>query len=233
MDINTRTLWIRGIGLALVAGVLGYVTSVHAPAIVRLISNTHRFHDYLNSFGVWSALVFIVFQALQVVISPIPGELTQVAGGFVYGTYVGTVYSLIGILIGSVIAFYIARWFGFPLMRLLVPERMLEKFKFLINTPKAEIGMFILFFIPGVPKDVLTYVAGLTPVNPVHFFIMATAARLPGILLSSFIGAHVEEKEYTQVFIASALAVAVFVFGVIFRENIVRRIKRHHPPASN
>jgi uncharacterized membrane protein YdjX (TVP38/TMEM64 family) len=222
---NKSAVWLKVAVLVVVVVALAYVSITYAPAISRLVCNTAKFRAYLLSFGSWSAAVFILIQALQVVIAVIPGELTQLAGGFVYGTFWGTVYSEAGLLLGSVIAFYIARMFGYPLLKVLVPKSHLDKFGFLINNPKGEFGLLVLFLIPALPKDTLTYLAGLTPLKPLRFIFLALVARLPGVLLSSYIGAHVEKHRYTEVIIASAAAIALFIVGVLIREKILRRVR--------
>jgi uncharacterized membrane protein YdjX (TVP38/TMEM64 family) len=225
---NRKNLWIRVAGLALLVVALVYVGIRYVAPLTRLVSNTERFNDYIQSFGAWGVLVFMGMQVLQVVVAPIPGELTQLAGGFIYGTVWGTVYSVAGILVGSVIVFFAGRLFGFPLVKALIPADKLQKFDFLINNPKAELFMLLLFLIPGSPKDILTYIAGVTPVRSLHFILPAMVARLPGILLSSYIGAHVEEQRYMEVIIASAIAVGLFLVGVLFQDRLTRSLKRRH-----
>jgi uncharacterized membrane protein YdjX (TVP38/TMEM64 family) len=232
MNINRKALWGRLLLLVLVVAGLGYATVRYAAPLTRLISDTSRFSDYLQSFGGWGELVFVSIQALQVVISPIPGELTQLAGGFIYGTLWGVVYSVAGILLGATIAFFIGRLFGFPLLKIILPARALQKFRFVINNPKAELTMLMLFLIPGIPKDVLTYIAGLTPVRPVRFLLTAMVARFPGILLSSFIGAHVEEQKFVQVFIASGVAVGLFIAGVLWRDRMIQALHPKRPKSA-
>ena len=78
--------------------------------------------------------------------------------------------------------FYAARLLGYPLVRLLVPPTQLEKFSFMLSSSKSEAAMFILFLIPGIPKDILTYIAGITPVKPLRFFVIITIGRLPALL---------------------------------------------------
>lgn len=226
MNADKKALWWRIAGLAVITALLTWATIRYVGPLTRLIGDTARFADYLKSFGAWGALVFVGFQAIQVVIAPIPGEVTQFAAGFVYGTVWGTILALVGTVVGSAIALAIARLFGFPLLKILLPASALDKFSFLINKPKAELVMLILFLVPGAPKDVLTYIGGLTPVKPLRFLITATVARFPGILLSAFIGAHVEEHKYVQVIVASCLALGVFVAGVLFQDRIVRRMQR-------
>ncbi|MEI6563720.1 MAG: VTT domain-containing protein [bacterium] len=223
--MNQRQLWVKGLVLV---GILALVTLAamrYTVPLTRLISNADKFGEYLASFGIWGAAVFVLIQAVQVVVAPIPGELTQFAGGFIYGTLPGTVFSILGILAGSVIVFGLGRLFGLPLIKVLIPEKAFTKFGFLLNHPKTELAILILFLIPGSPKDILTYLAGLTPVKPLRFFVASMVARFPGILLSSYIGAHVEEKAYGPVIAASVIALGLFVAGVLMQDRLVALFK--------
>lgn len=211
--------------LLVVIGLIYFGIRFTAP-VTHLISDSEKFGKYLQSFGAWGDVIFILAQVLQVVVAPIPGELMQVAGGFIYGTVWGTVYSVGGILLGSIVVFGFSRWFGYPLLKLVVPENALRKFSFIINHPKTELVILVLFLVPGSPKDVLTYMAGLTPVKPLRFLLAAMVARFPGILLASYIGAHVETREYHAVIIASLLALGLFVSGVLLQDRITRFLQR-------
>lgn len=225
--MNNRGLWVKVLGLIAIAAVLGFVTVKYAVPLTRFFGNANKVGDYLASFGTWGAAVFVLLQAVQVMIAPIPGEFTQFAGGYIYGTVPGTVLSLMGILLGSLVAFGLGRLCGLPLLRVVMSQRTFEKFSFLLNHPKTELVILILFLIPGSPKDIMTYLAGLTPVRPLHFFVAAMVARFPGILLSSYIGAHVEAKAYGPVLVASVIAIGLFVAGVLLQDRLVRMFKRH------
>jgi len=225
---NRKSVWGRAALLVLVLAGVIYVGLRYAAPLTRFIGDTDRFSKYIQSFGSWGIVVFMATQVIQVVVAPIPGELTQFAGGFIYGTIYGTAYSMTGILVGSMIVFCAGRLFGFPLLKTIIPGDKLQKFEFLINNPKAEILMLVLFLIPGSPKDILTYIAGLTPVRPLRFLLPAMVARFPGILLSSFIGAHVEENRYAEVIVASAIAIGLFIFGVLFQDRLTRFIRHRH-----
>ncbi len=191
------------------------------PRITELASKPEELKDMLSSFGWKGILVFIGFQVLQVVVAAIPGEFVQIAGGYVYGTIAGTLYSLAGIVTGSVLVFTIARLIGYPVVKLFVTPKQLEKFRFMMNSNKSEAAMFILFLIPGIPKDILTYIAGLTPVRPLKFFVIITIGRLPALLGSSFIGHNTQKGNYGMVIAVSAVAVALFAAGLIFRDRII------------
>ncbi len=200
---------------------LVYLGIRFGPRITELASKPEELKDMLNSFGWKGILIFIGFQVLQVVVAAIPGEFVQIAGGYVYGTIAGTLYSLAGIVTGSVFVFAIARLIGYPVVKLFVTPKQLEKFSFMMNSNKSEAAMFILFLIPGIPKDILTYIAGLTPVKPLKFFVIITIGRLPALLGSSFIGHNTQKGNYGIVIAVSVVAVVLFAVGLIFRDRII------------
>ena len=205
-------------------GVLVFVTIRFGPELTRLVSNQDKLREWLRSYGYKGAAVFILLQVLQVVVAAIPGEVVQLAGGYVYGVFPGTALSLAGILIGSIIVFYVSRFLGFSLVKTFVSEKNLQKFEFMMNHPKSEVIMLVLFLIPGIPKDVLTYIAGLTPVKPLRFFIIITVARFPGLFGSAFIGANWQKGNYTAVIITSVLAVVLFTAGLLLKDRIIKAV---------
>jgi len=198
-----------------------------APSITALLSSPEKARGFLLSFGFKSVFVFILLQVLQVVIAVIPGEVVQITGGYVYGIFLGTVYSVVGILLGSLLAFFLVRIIGYPVVKAFVPQKQLNKFNFMINNEKSEITMFVLFLIPGLPKDVLTYIAGLTPVKPLRLFIIVMIARLPGILVSSVIGTNIQSKNYLTVVIISVCAIVLFVAGLLLKNRIIDAVAKY------
>ncbi|HEX2945015.1 MAG TPA: TVP38/TMEM64 family protein [Clostridia bacterium] len=212
--------------IALFLGAMAFLTVRFGPQLTELAKDPGKLSDKLNSYGWKGILLFIGIQILQVVVAAIPGELVQIAGGYIYGTWLGTLYSITGILIGSVLVFFIARIIGYPLVKLLVSREQLEKFNFMINGDKSEAGMFLLFLIPGIPKDILTYIAGITPVRPLRFFIIITIARLPALIASSVIGSSTEKGNYVMVIILSVAALILFLAGLFLKDRIIDRIKK-------
>lgn len=227
MNDTRKALWVRGVLLLVLLVMVVLVAIKYSVPITRLISDTDRFAGWLASFGSAGAMVFILCQSFQVVVAPIPGEITQFAGGVIYGTWWGTLYSMAGILLGSMVVFMLGRIFGLPLLKRMIPEAAFTKFGFLLNHPRTELAILFLFLIPGSPKDWLTYIAGLTPVRPLYFFSAAMVARFPGILLSSYIGANVGEKNETAVIIASSIALGLFVAGVLMHDRIAGMFRHH------
>ncbi|MEN6325379.1 MAG: TVP38/TMEM64 family protein [Syntrophomonas sp.] len=201
-----------------------YISIKYFSDVTQMLGNPDQFRSFLLSFGSRNILVFCALQVLQVLVAPIPGELVQVAGGYVYGMWKGTIYSMMGIYSGSIIAFYIARCLGWPLLKYFSSNDQLERLSSLLNSQKSIMGIFIIFLIPGIPKDVLSYVAGATPINFAGFFIAASLGRLPGIFMSAYIGSSVQEKHYAAAIVVTLLALLLFTLGI----SIQNKLKASH-----
>jgi uncharacterized membrane protein YdjX (TVP38/TMEM64 family) len=231
MKRNRRVYLIaQAVLLAIFLGIIIYASMKYAPSLTRLIRKPDKFRTFLQSYGPTSALIYIALSAIQIIIAVIPGEIVQVAGGYVFGTALGTFYAMIGTVVGTLVVFMAVRLLGFSLVKALISPKQLEKFRFLICDPKSEIAIFVLFLIPGIPKDTLVYLSGLTPIRPLRFLVICTIARFPGVLGSAYIGANIQEKDYLPVWIMFGLATVLFVGGVLLRDKIINRLQRlRHP----
>ena len=198
-----------------------FITVKYMPFFTQQIKNPDQFKELLTSYGHVNIIVFLGFQVMQVVIAAIPGEIVQITGGYVYGTILGTIYSIIGITIGSVIAFFISRLLGYSLIRLFISQEKLERLYCLIDSPKSEIIMFVLFLLPGVPNDMLTYIAGLTPIKPLIFFAISIVGRFPALMITSYIGANVQKGNYVTVAIVTVTAGVLCLVGLLTKDRIV------------
>jgi uncharacterized membrane protein YdjX (TVP38/TMEM64 family) len=231
MKQNKRVYLVaQAVLLAIFLGVIVYASLKYAPAITRLIRKPEKFRTFLQSYGPTSALIYIALSAIQIIVAVIPGEIVQVAGGYAFGTALGSLYAMIGTVIGTLVVFEAVRLLGFSLVKALISPRQLEKFRFLICDPKSEIAIFVLFLIPGIPKDTLVYLSGLTPIRPLRFLVICTIARFPGVLGSAYIGANIQEKDYLPVWIMFGLATVLFVGGVLLRDKIINRLQRLRRP---
>jgi uncharacterized membrane protein YdjX (TVP38/TMEM64 family) len=223
---NKRKLALYIALIAVFLGLVAYLAVRFGPELTALARKPERLRNLLNSFGWKGIIVFMGIQMLQVLVAAIPGEFIQLAGGYIYGTWLGTLYSLAGIMAGSILVFYISRLLGYPLVKLLVSPKQLEKFNFMINNEKSEVAMFLLFLIPGLPKDILTYIAGITPVKPFRFFIVITIGRLPALLASSYMGHSTQKGNYGIVIAFLAAALILFFAGILLKDKIIQKIHR-------
>jgi uncharacterized membrane protein YdjX (TVP38/TMEM64 family) len=225
-------IWTAGGGLLLI-GALVYLAFSRNPLIVkyrelaRLYSSRREVKRLLERAGPYAPLVFIILQALQVVLAPIPGEATGFLGGWVFGTGLGFLYSSIGLTLGSMLAFGLGRWLGLPLVRRLVSEQVYHRFDFLARTG-GEMVTLLLFLIPGFPKDYLCFLLGVSPLPLGTFLVIATFGRMPGTWLLSIQGAKVGSARYTEFVIYLTIAAAAALLAYIYRDEIFRWMRRRH-----
>lgn len=242
MRTKSQRLLIRGGILALLVGLI-FVLSRYGPQPFGVFTplweeledleatqaHKERITNFLASFGPYSAAVFILLQALQVVVSPIPGEVTGVVGGFVYGKVYGLILSTIGLTLGSWVAFELSNILGRPFVERLFKKDIVQKFDFLTATNAGAALSFLLFLIPGMPtKDILCYVLGLSRMRLSTFLIVSAVGRLPGTYILTVGGASLRNQDYLiTIIIAVASAVLLFT-AYLYRARVFQWIKSMH-----
>ncbi len=199
--------------------------------LVRLYRDKYFMRDSVAAWGWLAPLVFIGIQALQVIISPIPGEITGPVGGALFGTTWGLIYSTIGLTIGTLTCFGLGRLWGEPLIRPWLSEHNWSRMNFIIEAEGA-ILCFILYLIPGFPKDIISYLFGISPMPFWLFAFVSTIGRIPGTWISSYFGAHVGDHQYVKAAIFIALVTAACLPLYYYRHQIVRRLQRKPRPGS-
>ncbi|MDP4239976.1 MAG: VTT domain-containing protein [Bacteroidota bacterium] len=185
-----------------------------APWLFEHAKNPEYIRQYLAGFGHYGFLVYILIQAIQVIIVIIPGDIVVVCAGFVYGIPLGFVLSYFGLMLGSVIVFYISRFFGYEIVSMLIAEEKIRKISRVLNSSKGTVGLFVLCCIPFIPKDIMMYVAGLTPVKVSRIFLAYGLSRIPTTLIWVSIGANAYEKNIWGIGIT--LAVLLLLLILIF-----------------
>lgn len=198
--------------------------------VASAFNNKAEMRLYLKSWGAWAPFVFIMIQALQVVVAPIPGELTGAAGGFLFGTGWNIVYSSVGLTLGSIIAFLAARIIGLPLVKLVVSQQTLEKFLFL-RKPRGEVATLVLFMIPGFPKDLLSYLLGLSPMRFLTFAVVCALGRIPGTVMLSLGGAAFYKENWWVLSAVALVCLVAFIVVYLRKERIWNWIQEHKPHA--
>ncbi len=184
-----------------------------------------RLRDFILSFGAYSALVFLVIQALQVVLAPIPGEVTGFVGGYLYGKIGGIFLSTAGLTLGSVLSFEIARVFGMKLVRKVVKQETMDRFDYFVTHRGVHIA-FILFLVPGFPKDSLCYLLGLTHLRRLDFLLMNIFGRLPGTIVLNIEGEAVRTGRYEAFFGILAGSIAATLVLYVTRNYIIHFFSR-------
>lgn len=190
-----------------------------------LFSDREKSKAFISSFGMGAPVIFILFQILQVLFAPVPGEASGFIGGYIFGTFQGFLYSSIGLSVGSWINFSIGRLLGKRYVRKLIPGDKLERFDAILKH-QGSIIVFILFVFPGFPKDYLCYFLGLSTFPLRVFILMASIGRMPGTFMLSFQGASLYEQSY-GLFAMILILCLIFAFaGYRYREKIYQWIDR-------
>jgi uncharacterized membrane protein YdjX (TVP38/TMEM64 family) len=195
--------------------------------ILRFFKDKDELILFIQSYR-YNELVFILVQVIQVVVAVIPGEVSGFIGGYLYGPVWGTIYSTIGLTLGSWIAFMLARFFGTPLLEKAVKKEVFEKFEYFMEH-KGLMVSFLLFLIPGFPKDYLCYILGLSRIPVWSFIIISTIGRVFGTAMLSVSGNVARKEQYVLLAFIVLVGVGVSVFAYFYREKILDLLKKKKP----
>jgi uncharacterized membrane protein YdjX (TVP38/TMEM64 family) len=190
-----------------------------------------RITSFLDSLGPASFLGFIFLQTLQVVAAPIPGEVTGFIGGFLYGPVLGLLLSTIGLTIGSLAAFLLSRAFGRPFVERFVKKETMAKYDYLLHH-KGAFLVFLLFLIPGTPKDFLCYILGLGHLSTREFLVISTVGRFGGTALLTFGGSYIRHHQYYRFSILLGVAVILVFFSLVYKDRLEKLFRALHHGAA-
>lgn len=181
-----------------------YIYIKYGKQLYTLFGDAEHLRIFLSRFNGYDKLVFVAIRAFQTVIKIIPAEPLEIGSGVLYGTWGGLLLCILGTEIGSLVIIALTKLFGRRLVNLFIPIEKVDSLKFLQNKKKVYLTLFFIYLIPGTPKDILTYAAGITNLNLFKFLIITGIARIPSIITSTLCGEQLIEKNYD-------LAVAIFV----------------------
>jgi uncharacterized membrane protein YdjX (TVP38/TMEM64 family) len=190
-----------------------------------ILQDHHRLKGIILSYGAYSPLAFILLQIVQVVVAPIPGGAIEFLGGYLFGVGAGFFYSMVGLLLGSWVAFSLARFFEKWAVEKFVSDQARKKFDYLFGH-EGIIFSFLLFLIPGFPKDALCYILGLTPMHLGIFLIISTIGRVPGTLMATLQGAKAFNHQYKIFMILLGISVLVILVFYIYHNEIHNWVKK-------
>jgi len=176
----------------------------------------------IKSFGSLAPIVFISIEILQIVVAFIPGAPLEILSGVLFGGIWGLVFCLIGIFIGTTIVFYLVKRFGKPLVYRMFSKEKLENNRLLSNEKRLTLIIFILFLIPGTPKDLMTYIVPLTDIPPKNFITLAILSRLPSLACSVLMGASLGSGNYIRSLILFAVIAFLSIIGWLVKNKLMK-----------
>lgn len=223
VDYERRVKLFQRIGAVcaslIMAGGFLYFYVRYGKQLYEIFGDSESLKHFLAQFRGFDKWVFVAIRAFQTVIKIIPAEPLEIGSGALYGTWEGMFLCLLGTMIGSFVIIALTRAFGRRLVNAFIPIEKIESLRFLQNKKKVYLSLFFFYLIPGTPKDVLTYAAGLTGLNMKKFLLITGIARIPSIITSTWCGQEIINKNYTlAIIIFAATGILSIVCSVIYNK---------------
>lgn len=222
-DKQKKLVWLAAI-LIFVAFMVLITIFVGGP-LIEFAEDPEQFRLWVDSAGLWGRFAFVGMVILQVLVAFIPGEPIELVAGYAFGFWEGTFLTLAGFVIGSWFVFVLVRKFGIKLVEVFFSKEKLDQIKFLQNPKKTRIISFLLMLIPGTPKDMLSYFAGLTRLTTVEWLTIVAVGRLPSLITSTLTGAAAGEENYLLSAITLIVTVCISIAGIGYYRSICKAEK--------
>lgn len=194
--------------------------------LIEQFSSIEAVEAFFARYRSQSILVYLGLQIVQIVVCILPGAALQFSAGYIFHFWLGLLLSLVGAAMGSILTYYLARFLGHDAMYLIFGEEKMQSMLERINSKKGVILVFLIYLIPGVPKDLCTYAAGLSDMKLKLFLVLSMIGRTPGMMGSLIIGQQIQRGGYTSAAIIGGVAVVLCVLGIVFRRQITDFLDR-------
>ncbi len=185
----------------------------------EFLTDPFGLREFISDFGALGPIVYIIIAILQVVLAPIPGQVMGIASGFLFGALLGTIYSIIGLGIGSYIAFALSRRYGRPFVEKMVSKKNLERFDSAVERGGAA-TIFLIFLLPALPDDAVCFICGLTKIRIRLLVILSVLGRLPGFIVLNLVGDGIASQDPMVPTIVFIVMMIISGIMYIFREKI-------------
>ncbi len=219
---------VKFVGLLVFIAVMVFVCVLLWPLVSEIFEpgGVERVIQDVQNAGPLGVAILLAIQFLQIVVAFIPGEVVQIAAGMMFGPWFGALIVLVGCVISSAFIFVLVHKLGAPFVRDMVPADAMEKFRHFEESGRLNVVVFILFLIPGLPKDVFTYLVPLTDMRMGTFLLLANVGRIPGIVVSTYAASQFIEGDYVSSIIIFVIAAVLAIIGLL---GYARYEKKHHP----
>ncbi len=204
----------------IVIGIPVYVLLMH-PEWIEQVNSLEKAEKFLNSYQSQSYLIYLGIQIIQIVISVIPGQFMNMAAGWMFGFPISLLLSVAGAIIGTFLTYGMAKLLGRKAVKSIMKPDRYNQFLKRLNSKRAYIMVFILYLVPGLPKDILGYIAGVSNVKFIPFLFISIMGRLPALAVSVMVGSMLYKEIYTGVVLISILMVGLFIWGVVNRKRVL------------
>ena len=202
--------------------ILGLTLALWQP-IINFIENPDTLAAWINNAGIWGPIIFMLLNAVQVLLAIIPGGPFEIAAGALFGPWAGALMCDIAMTAGGMITFFFVKKFGIKFIELFIDRKELESVKFLHTNEKYTSLLFLFFLLPGTPKDLMCYVVGLTDIKWTIWLLINFAGRFPAILLSALGGSALGEQKYGIFIVAFSIIIILYFTGTF----LYKKFNRH------
>ncbi len=203
--------------LIVFAGIVLYI--LLKTGFMEIAGDEELLKEYLSHTGIWMGALFVLLQFLQVVILPIPSTVTVLAGAALFGPFVGSLLSLAGIFLGSLVAFLVGRYAGIRVVEWIVGKEILRKWLKKIEG-KDKLLLSVMFLLPVFPDDVLCFVAGLSSMSVWLFLGVILVSRVIAIFTTSFCVEVIPYNTWWGLLIWAAIGLLVLLlFVVLYKKS--------------
>ena len=191
--------------------------------LIQFVGEPEKIRAWVNESGIWGMIAFVGMTVFQVIIAFVPGEPLEIGAGYAFGAFWGTLLCIIGITLGSLIVFWLVRTLGVRLLEVFFTYEKIKSLKFLQNEKRLALITFFLFFLPGTPKDLLTYFVGLTKIDFKGFLFIVAVARIPSVITSTIGGSLLGSEKYILAVIAFGITLLISVIGWVIYNKISKK----------
>ena len=209
------------------------ISIILIPKIKIFVSDRLKFRDYINEHGIYGVAIFLSLQIIQIIVSIIPGEFIEIAAGISFGWFYGFILCEVGIFIASTFIYFVSRKLGKPIIQSFIGKDKFKKLEKFNNSKKRDQIIFWIFFIPALPKDLLTYVASFFDISYKKLMFIILVARIPSIITSTIAGNYIINKEYWKAIIIFIITGVIAVICYFLSDKIMKKIESHKKEKHN
>lgn len=218
----------RAIGLVGIILAMLIVTIMLKPVIASVFSEAGRQNliAQINNAGPFGAFMLLGLEFIQVVVAVIPGEVVQMVAGMLYGPWLGAAIILIGCLLSTWAVYEMVHRLGQPFVEAMVPTKYLDSIRRFEQSGKLDATIFILFLIPGLPKDTFTYLVPLTSMPRNKYLVISVIARIPGVFMSTFAASGLMTGNIGQSIAVFAVLAVLGIAGILGKDKLMDALHR-------
>ncbi|MDO9086361.1 MAG: TVP38/TMEM64 family protein [Anaerolineaceae bacterium] len=214
-----RSIWLWVLFAILLSGLLiiGWISPLGT-----ILRDQDQLMLMIQEWGQWAPVVTITLHVLQVLTAPIPGTAIDAVNGLLFGPWLGTLYSMTGLIIGSTIVMALTRRFGRPLVERFVDSKSVDRIDRLVEK-RGSLVIFLVFLLPFLPDDAVCFLAGLTPIPLLELVLLAIIGRFPGVFVANLLGSQAQSLELWQWIVVTLIF--MLLAGLVWRYRIEIREK--------